>query len=96
MSISDPASLDRLDAAIDSVSSSRARIGAASNRLDSQIRSLKVAEENPAAAGSRIEDTDYAAEASNRTGGRILGEFEMALQVQGRRLQSKSVLGLLG
>ncbi len=96
LNIADPASLDRLDAAIDSVSSSRASLGASSNRIDSQVENLRVTQETAAAARSRIEDADYAAETANLTKANILGEAQVALQIQGRSLQSNSVLKLLG
>ena len=93
-SISDPDALSRLDGAIDSVATTRGQLGAIDNRLDSQIRNLQTQEENTAAARSRIEDADYAAEASKGTQQNILSQTQLALLAQGR-LESTAVLGLL-
>ncbi len=79
---SDPASLDRIDAAIRSVSGSRARLGSTENRMESQIRSQLVAYENTVAANSRIRDTDFAKETSNLVGKRVLREASIAVQGQ--------------
>lgn len=79
---SDPASLDRIDQAISSVSSSRARLGSAENRISSQIRSQLVAIENTQQANSRIRDTDFAAETSNLLGKQILREANIAIRAQ--------------
>lgn len=95
LSISDPSVLNSIDSAIDSVSSARASLGAADNRLSSQIRNLQTTEENTAAARSRISDADFAVETANLARGDILNNAQVALHVQGRQLQSNSVLSLL-
>jgi flagellin len=53
-------SLATIDKAIESVSGSRANLGALQNRLSSTVNNLQVSSENMSAANSRIRDTDYA------------------------------------
>lgn len=79
---SDPASLDRIDAAISQVASARADLGASENRLASQARSQFVAYENTQAAESRIRDTDFARETSNLIGKRLLQQAAIAVRAQ--------------
>jgi flagellin len=95
LDLGDPTALSQIDRAIDAVSSTRGRLGAVDNRLESQLSTLQVAAENTAAARSRIGDADLAVETSNLTRGRIQEDAQVALLVQGRRLQSVSVLKLL-
>lgn len=57
--------LAKLDAAINKVDSARSHLGAIQNRFESVIRSNTNMVTNLSAARSRIEDTDYALEASN-------------------------------
>ncbi|MEO5983842.1 MAG: flagellin, partial [Pedococcus sp.] len=61
------AALTSIDAAIKSVSGSRADLGAVQNRLQHTINSLSVAAENASAAESRIRDTDMAKEMTSFT-----------------------------
>ena len=51
-----------IDAAIDTVSTYRATLGAAQNRLEHTVNNLKVTSENITSAESRIRDTDMADE----------------------------------
>lgn len=80
---SDPATLDRIDQAIRSVSSSRAQLGATENRLSSQIRSQLVAIENTVRANSQIRDTDFAKESSNLLKNQILAKASISILAQG-------------
>ncbi len=57
--------LEKLDNALQSVSGSRASLGALQNRLQSTVNNLEVKVENLSAANSRIRDTDVASESSN-------------------------------
>jgi flagellin len=52
--------LDAIDVAIQSVSDSRAYLGAVQNRLDYTMNNLNASAENTQAAESRIRDVDYA------------------------------------
>jgi flagellin len=61
------ASMARIDAAIDTINSKRADLGAVQNRFQSNIRNLMNVSENVSAARSRITDTDFAAETASLT-----------------------------
>lgn len=91
---SDPASLDRIDAAIRTVSSSRAQLGSAENRLESRIRSQMIAIENTTAAESRIRDTDYAQETSQLIGRQVLRDASVAVRSHAN-VGAKTALRLL-
>jgi flagellin len=65
-------SLNTIDDALQRVSSVRADLGALQNRLQSTIANLAIAEENLAAANSRIRDSDMAEEVSQLTKNNIL------------------------
>ena len=54
-----------IDSANDRVSAQRAKLGALQNRLERNIGSLTIANENLTQADSRIRDTDMAREAMN-------------------------------
>ncbi len=96
LSITDPSALAAIDSAIQSVASSRASLGATEVRLESQVRSLQVAEENTAAARSRIEDADIASETALLTRDQILQQAGVATQIQARNLHAGAALRLLG
>ena len=55
-----------IDAAIATISSTRADLGATQNRFDSIVSGLQVASDNQSAARSRIVDADFAQETSLR------------------------------
>lgn len=59
-------SFSSIDKMIGEVSSSRAKLGSAMNRMDSALHSLQIHDENTQASRSKIRDADIAAEASNR------------------------------
>jgi flagellin len=88
------ASISILDAAIDSVSSSRGVIGSLQNRLLSAMNNLGVASENTAAANSRIRDADIAQAVSEMTRVQILQEASMAVLAQANQ-SPMSVVQLL-
>ena len=54
------ASITKINAAIETVSSERSKLGATQNRLDHTINNLNTSSENLTAAESRIRDVDYA------------------------------------
>lgn len=64
--------IDVVNCAINMVSSYRAQLGAAQNRLEHTIASLQVSSENITAAESRIRDTDMADEITKYTKNNIL------------------------
>ncbi len=85
-----------LNSAIDSISTARGTIGAYQKfDITPRVNSGKVAIENLTASRSRIADTDYAVETSNRTRFQILTEFG-AQFLKIAQQQSKSVLDLIG
>jgi len=88
-------SLEKLDTAMDKLSSNRASLGAIQNRLSSTINNLMVYQENLGAANSRIRDTDMAEQASELTRANIL--TNTAVSVLGQANQTPQLaLKLLG
>ncbi len=93
--VGDPATLQALDEASSRVSSVRATLGAADNRLSAQATQLAETRANAEEARSRIEDADFARELSEQTRDRILLGMQLAgHRVAGRR--ARAVLDLLG
>lgn len=86
--------LTQIDAAIKSVNSSRADMGAIQNRFSSVISNLQSTVENVSAAKSRIMDADFAAETANLTRGQILQQAGTAMLAQANSLPN-GVLALL-
>ncbi len=74
--------IQTIDGALQTVNSTRARLGGVLNRLDSAIDNLRVAEENQIAARSRILDADIAAETAALARAQVLQESGIALLVQ--------------
>lgn len=79
-------SISRIDQAMDRISSYRATIGAAQNRLVSTERNLGVSIENLAAAKSRILDADFAQETADFTQGNILLQAGSSVLTQANQL----------
>jgi flagellin len=88
------ANITKLDAAITTVSTARASLGAQQNRFESAINSLNVSGENLAAAESRIRDTDMASEMVNYTRANILSQAGTAMLAQANQ-SNQGVLQLL-
>ncbi|MGE5578586.1 MAG: flagellin [Bacillota bacterium] len=84
-----------IDAAINSVSEERAKLGAYQNRLEHTINNLQAAAENLSAANSRIRDVDMALEMANFTRHQILQQAGTAMLAQAN-VSTQSVLKLLG
>ena len=87
--------IKRVDAALGSVNSTRASLGAIQNRLESTINNLSTTSENLSAARSRILDADFAQETANLTRGQILQQAGTAILAQANSLP-QNVLSLLG
>ena len=87
-------SLDLIDTAIMSVTSTRGDMGAAQNRMLSAIRSLQNSEQNLAAAESRIRDVDIARETADLTRNSILQQAAVSVLSQAN-LQPQIALSLL-
>ena len=83
-----------IDAALNSVNSNRASLGAIQNRFASTISNLQTTTENLSASRSRIQDTDFAAETANMTRGQILQQAGTAILAQANSLPN-GVLALL-
>lgn len=88
-------SINIIDNAISRVSSERSKIGAYQNRLEHSINRLTVANENLAAAESRIRDADVSREMMTFTRMRILGQACTAMLAQANMLP-QNILRLLG
>lgn len=89
------AAIATVDAAVDTLSTNRATFGTAQNRLESTIRSLRVAIENTTAAESRIRDVDVAAETAELTKNQVLQQAGIAVLAQAN-LSTSAALTLLG
>jgi len=87
--------LANLDSAISQVASLRATFGTVQNRLESAIRSLAVAQENTAAAESRIRDVDFASETAELTRNQVLQQAGISVLAQAN-VSTQSALSLLG
>jgi flagellin len=83
-----------IDAAIKSIDSQRADLGAVQNRFDNTIANLTNISENVSAARGRIQDTDFAAETANLSKNQILQQAGTAILGQAKQLP-QAVLGLL-
>jgi flagellin len=87
-------SIERIDEALSTLSSSRAKLGAIQNRLGSTISNLENVSQNLSAANSRIRDADFASETSTLTKSQVLQQAGIAMLAQANASQ-QSVLSLL-
>ena len=83
-----------VDAAIETVSSYRATLGAAQNRLEHTVNNLKVTSENITSAESRIRDTDMADEITAYTKNNILLQAAQSMLSQSNAMP-QGVLSML-
>lgn len=83
-----------LDKAIDTVTNSRAAMGAYQNRLTASISNLETTSMNLQASRSRILDTDYAKETTNLAKSQIITQAATAMLAQANQ-SAQSVLALL-
>ena len=86
--------ISKINNAINIVSTYRAKLGAAQNRLEHTINNLKVTSENITAAESRIRDTDMADEITAFTKNNILLQASQSMLAQSNSVP-QSVLSLL-
>jgi len=86
--------LSIIDAALATVNSSRASLGAYQNRFSSTVANLQTTAENLSASRSRIKDADFAAETAELTRGQILQQAGTAILAQANALPN-NVLSLL-
>lgn len=87
--------INKIDDAVKSVSTQRAKLGAVQNRLEHTVNSLSTAEENLQSAESQIRDTDMAKEMIKYTKSNILQQASQSMLAQANQ-QPQGVLQLLG
>ena len=88
------AALTTLDSAINTITDSRAAMGAYQNRLTASIANLETTSMNLQASRSRILDTDYAKETTNLAKSQIITQAATAMLAQANQ-SAQSVLALL-
>ena len=86
--------LQRIDSTIDTVSRSRATLGAVQNRFESAIANISIQNENAVQSRGRMVDANFAKEISNQTRAMILQEMGVAMQAQANH-SSRWTLALL-
>lgn len=86
--------MSKIKTAINTVSTSRGKLGAIQNRLEHTINNLGVTTENITSAESRIRDVDMAKEMMNYTKNSVLVQSAQAMLAQANQ-QPQSVLQLL-
>jgi flagellin len=86
--------LTTLDLAINTITNSRAAMGAYQNRLTASIANLETTSMNLSASRSRILDTDYAKETTNLAKSQIIQQAATAMLAQANQ-SGQSVLALL-
>ncbi len=88
------ASLATLDAALNTVSTTRGALGAYQNRFASTVASLQTTTENLTASRSRIQDADFAKETAALSRAQVLQQAGTAILAQANQ-SSQGVLSLL-
>lgn len=83
-----------IDAALDSINTSRGDLGAIQSRFESVVSSLSTTAENLSAARSRIQDADFASETAALTKSQILQQAGISILSQANS-QPQLVLSLL-
>jgi len=84
----------QMDAALESVNTARADLGALQSRFESIVSNLAINSENTSAARARILDADFAQETANLTRNQILQQAGTAMLSQANQLP-QNVLSLL-
>jgi flagellin len=90
------AALTAIDAALDTVNTNRATLGAYQNRFESVISNLQISSENMSAAKSRIMDADFASETAKMTRAQILQQAGTAMLAQANQLPNQVMTLLRG
>jgi flagellin len=88
------AALTTLDAAINTINTTRGALGAYQNRFETTIASLQTTTENLTASRGRIKDADFAKETANLSRAQILQQAGTAMLAQANQ-SSQGVLSLL-
>lgn len=86
--------INKIDVAIEKVSTQRSNLGAFQNRLEHTINNLGTSSENLTAAESRVRDVDMAKEMMNQTKNSILSQASQAMLAQSNQLP-QGILQLL-
>ncbi|WP_185231286.1 flagellin N-terminal helical domain-containing protein [Teredinibacter franksiae] len=86
--------IDVIDTALEQINSTRADLGAISNRLDFTVSNLGNVSENTSAARSRIVDADFASETANLSRAQVLQQASQAMLAQANA-RPQQVLSLL-
>ena len=85
-----------IDAALDTINSSRGALGAYQNRFESTIANLMNVSENLSAAQSRIMDADFASETAQLTKSQILQQAGLAMLAQANTVPQAALTLLQG
>lgn len=83
--------LGRIDGALSTISTQRARYGAAMNRLEITVSSIQTMRVNLSAANSRIRDVDVAEETAHLTKNQVLAQSGVAVLAQANQLPQLSL-----
>jgi flagellin len=86
--------IDGIDAALEDVSTTRARFGAVMNRFETTISNIQTVRTNLAAANSRIRDVDVAEESAALSRSQVLSQAAAAVLAQANQAPQLA-LGLL-
>jgi flagellin len=89
------ASMSKIQAAINKVSTQRSTLGALQNRLEHTINNLDTASENTQSAESRIRDVDMASEMVEYSKNNILAQAGQSMLAQANQ-STQGVLSILG
>lgn len=89
------AALTSIDNALQAIASQRADLGAIQNRMESTVSNLAITSENLAAANSRIQDADFAAETAELSRTQVLQQAGISILAQANQ-GPQQVLSLLG
>ena len=86
--------LGSIDAALATILSERAKLGALENRLDHTVNNLSNVVTNTTAAQGRIVDADFAKETTNLTKAQILSQAATSMLAQANQ-SKQNILALL-
>jgi flagellin len=86
--------INRIDAALSTVSGMRSNLGAVQNRFSSTIANLQTISQNLSSSRSQIQDADFAAETANMSSANILQQAGVSVLAQANA-STQSVLKLL-
>jgi flagellin len=90
------ASLARIDDAIQTISTNRAKYGATLNRLDITVSSIQTMRLNITSANSRIRDVDVAMETANLSKNQVLAQAGVSVLAQANQLPQLALKLLQG